>query len=319
MRAAFLKIRWKQLLRELASLGWWRAGIVLVVTGAALAAFYHWTRSASAALYANLFLGGAVLLVHLARRDKRFIQTAAGSLRQICLVEYLVFTAPFLVIGLGSAFWYETAALPFFYAAISGIGYTTGTKTMFLRRLPFVAAANFEWKAGMRLYFFAIFFLYVACLGFLGYAYVSLYLWWLLLALIIPFYQVCEPLDLLRAWELAPAPFLWRKLRVQLGTYGAFSTPFFVAYGLFHPAQAWIALLVWGLSAVNVAWFALAKYAAYEPAAPAQGGGVLATLVHLAMLIPMAGPFMALVPLVMVLRAFRRSLSHLKSYLHAYR
>lgn len=318
MAREFLRIRITQCWRELKALGWWRATVAGVGVLGGLTAFSAWTRHFPTSLYAFGGLLLCVAAIHFWRQDKDFMRVSQGSLFPVCLVEYLIFTAPFLLLVLLSPSWYLAPVAPVFYAILCRVSFSSRGKIRLIGALPFVAADNFEWKSGIRLNFWQILVFYAACLGFVRFPYVSLYLWWVLLVLIIPFYQEYEALDMLERWELAPAAFLHKKLTSQLKYYLLFSAPIFGAYILLHAGDIWIALAVWVLSAINLSWFILSKYASYQPARKMQGGNLVVTLVHLAMLIPMAGPFMIPVPLVLGLRAYRKSLHRLKPYLDAY-
>lgn len=318
MIAAFLRIRFLQLARELKALGWWRTVVVAALAVGVLAVFYNWTHRSRDTWYGSCGVALAVCAVHFARKDKAFLVAAAGSVFRVSVSEYLVFTAPFLLMGLFSAGWVYTLGLPFFYAALGALPVSRTRKIRLKRSLPFLSSENFEWRSGIRMNLWPLAALYLGCLGCIGYEYASLYLWWILLALVIPFYQENEPREMLESCELPPSSFLLRKLRGQLTDYGLISAPVFVGYAVFHPTEAWIAGIVWVLSAVNLSWFILSKYAAYEPARKPQGGQLVITMVHLAMLIPMAGPFMIPVPLVLAARAYRKSFHHLNIYLDAY-
>jgi hypothetical protein len=318
MITAFLRIRMLQLRRELAALGWWRVAVVAVVTAGVLRVFYGWTHRSQGSWHAAAGVALVVAAIHFARKDRRFLQLATASPFLVTWAEYVCFTAPFIVTGLFSPGWPYAAALPFFYLLLGAAPVTGRRLTARRWRLFFLSPRNFEWRAGIRANLWPLAALYAACLACLPYPYVSLYLWWILVALVIPFYQDAEPRQMLQAWEEPPRRFLRSKLGLQLKDYAIFSAPLMAGYMVFHPSGAWIAAAVWVLSAVNISWFVLAKYAAYEPVTRTGAGQLLMTLVHLAMLIPLAGPFMIPVPLVLALVAYRKSLRRLNPYLDAY-
>lgn len=318
MIAGFLTIRFRQLRRELAALGWWRAVLVVVAAAGLVAVFYR-VMCRALAPYGAAALVACVAFVHLSRTDKRFILLTTASFFGLCLSEYLLFTAPFILAGLCSPGRTYMLFVPPAYAALCLVQWLPDRQLRLRARMPSLRGENFEWMSGIRQNIWPLAALYIACLGFVAFPYVSLYLWWLLMTVLISFYQEYEPLELLGCWELPPSAFLRKKLAVQLATYGWFSAPLFVTYSIVHPSGALIALGVWALSAISLSGFVLAKYAGYRPGEKVPGGSLLLTLVHLALLIPLAGPFIIPVPLALAARACYKSVYRLKPYLDAYR
>lgn len=314
----FLRLRILQIRRELLQLGWWRAGILLVICFFGGVALYQQLRLFPRCLYVTGLLAIAVGMIHLSRKDKTFVLMTGESPARIFFAEYAVFSVPVFILMLLTPFWYLPLALLATYAGLSVLYYRPYQKTGFTRSFSFLPPDNFEWESGIRINFWVLLLLYLAAIGFSVYAYVSLYILWLLVAVIASFYQECEPLQILGTWEMPPREFVHRKVRSHLKCYLVFCAPIILAYVICHPRTSWLAVLVVVLSCVNLSFFILSKYAIYEPQRKLTANATLVSVIHLFMLVPMAGPFLFPVPLVMGIRAYRKSLHQLKYYLNAY-
>lgn len=318
MIRSFISIRLLQGFRELKTLGWWRVAVLLVVMLGAAIAFYRQMQLFPGCLYAAGVVAAVVSVIHLSRKDQKFMLLTGSVPLKIYLAEYTFFSLPVLLIMVFSPHWYLAPALVVWYLGLSRVYRVPLRKIRSIRTFPLIPRDNFEWRSGIRTNLWPLLVLYLLCLGFLSYAYVSLFVLWILMAFIIPFYQEFEPLEILGCWELDPRAFLRKKITSHLWFFLLVTAPVMVGYGLFHPGEAWIALVVWLLSLINLAFFILSKYAAYTPGGKMPGGNFPVSLVHLSMLVPVAGPFLFPLPLLMGIRAYRKSLVTLKPYLDVY-
>lgn len=269
-------------------------------------------------LYVTGFLILVVFSIHLFRKDKHFILTTGSSPMWIYISEYTFFTLPLLLVMLISSHWYCVFLLFPVYLIISLFNYMPKSKMLHRNPFIFIPDQNFEWKAGVRKNLWIILFIYLLAIGLLYYKYASLIILWLLLAVIASFYQECEPLNILELQELPSNRFISHKIKLHLKSYMLFSSPIIVGSLLLHPDTTWIALFIFVLSLVNLSLFILSKYALYEPRRNLSANNFLNTLIHLSILIPVVGPFLFPIPLLMSIRAYKRSLYNLKYYLDAY-
>ncbi|HEX5555884.1 MAG TPA: hypothetical protein VFX43_21755 [Chitinophagaceae bacterium] len=315
MIGRFLKIRILQVGRELSSLGWWRTVVLLAVLAVGGIAIYRQTGLYPNCLYVTAVAALVVLGIHLYRKDKEFILLTGTDPMKIYVAEYAFFSVPVFILMLFTEHWYCAILLLAVYFLLSLIRYTPGKKTRTGYAPAIIPRDNFEWMAGIRGNLPVILVLYVAALGLLIYPYASIFVLWLLLGLIASFYQWCEPSDILQLAELPPKGFIRRKLKSHLKGYLFFSAPILIGYVIFQPATAWVALVIYAISFINLAFFILSKYAVYQPCHSSPAGNVLTSVIHFCMFVP----FLLPLPLLMCLRAYKKSQHQLKEYLDAYR
>lgn len=310
----FLWIRLLQLQRSFATLSWWHWVFMGVFGSLFGAILYRQMNVYPNGLYATGFLVLILISVHTYRTDSAFISLTGINYRKIFTAEYIFFSLPVLIIIFFSTGWYGGFIL---LAACFGIPFIPFYNSQRIRKphsVWFIPPDNFEWNAGMRKNGWYFLVLYPVGLALLFYPYASLFILWLMLSMVASFYIECESWPVLQGKELAPARFLKEKLTTHLKLYCLLSLPLVVGYMIFHFSTAWVALLVYVISMINVAFFILSKYAVYSPNEKLSSNNIIVSLVHLCMVIP----FLLPLPLLMSIRAYRKSLANLENYLDAY-
>ncbi|TAM99275.1 MAG: hypothetical protein EPN39_06995 [Chitinophagaceae bacterium] len=314
----FLKIRLIQLKRELISLGWWR--VILICLFVILSGWfiYKEMKIFPGCYYITGFIGLITAMIHIYRKDKIFILITGAETLKIYFAEYAFFSIPVLVLMALTIHWYCLFALLCFDFVLSFINYTPQQKNRGGYTFSFIPKDNFEWISGIRKNSWFLSGLYLLALALLKYPYASLFILWIMLAIIASFYKECEPFDIINLSELPPKLFILQKLKLHFKSYFVFSIPILAGYCIFHIQTVWEALIIFVLSLINLSLFILSKYAVYEPKQDLSANNLLVTLIHLCMLVPVIGQFLFPVPLLMSIRAYRKSLHNLNLYLDAY-
>ena len=313
-RVRFFTVRWRQLMREAAAVGGWRLLILLAITAAVALLLYQQMQVFPNCLVVTGLLTGCLAAVHLQRNDLFFIDTTGLSVRGVLRTEYIVGSLPALLLLFLSPYPYCGFILLAAGLFLPFLRFRKSKGLRGVRPVPWIPHQNFEWIAGLRKNRWLLLPLYGGALLLLPYAYVSLFLWWLMTTVVSSFYSECEPQLFLQLPEQPPARFLKDKLRLHLRVYAVCSLPVLGGYLIFHPADAWVVVLAYLFSLINLTFFLLSKYAAYVPDQKHTGQTNLASLLHLLMLVP----FLCPLPLVMSIRAYAKAKQNLKPYLHAY-
>ena len=311
-----IKIRFMQIYREIRDMGIIRAVFLMAAIVPLAALFLYHCLSIQGYNYAIPCVVLAVIfIIHHNRKDYFFLSKLSVSPAWIFIVEYLVFSAPLLVLLfiLGQymqALMYIVLLLVICLVKPSPKGARTKTYNAWVKHIP---AAIFEWRCGVRvsLPFILIFY----CLGLAG-----IYSIWLsavsivFLSLIsITFYGSNESQKILAATEQSTDAFLRCKLGRHVKYWVLFLLPLFLA--AFVHYQYWAYILAAFAAAVNLLIFnILAKYAYYRQAST----GVLSQFVSsLALLCSVILPLSIFVFLTNIVLYFKAK-NNLNYYLNAY-
>jgi hypothetical protein len=170
----------------------------------------------------------------------------------------------------------------------------------------------FEWKAGVRKYFFLF-------IGVWGLGLVSSYFVagvpiaiFILGVIVISFYEKFEPLQILLANELGAGKFLAFKLRNHLLAFTILITPFVLAYSAFNPQYYYIPLIEILIFAILLIYTILLKYAFYRPDADSAATQVFSMIGIVCIFVPI------FIPLVLLLsiKFFFQAKKNLNFYLN---
>lgn len=252
--------------------------------------------------------------IHINRKDKKFVTSIVSRPGLLFFVEYVILSIPFLVIILISDYWYYSILYFPIYFAIVLINYTPKNKAKFTGISKIIPLNNFEWIAGFRKYFWLILILYFIAAALLFINYVSLFFLWLILGIISSFYQECEPVNIIQLDELPVNSFIIKKLKDHIGIYLLFALPLITGYCLFNIETAWIALIFYFLSTINLCFFILVKYSFYKPDKTLIAYRIFAAIAQCGIIFP----FLLLVPLIMCFRQYKIAKLNLEKYLDAY-
>ena len=310
----FIKVRLLQLKREVILLGPFYTLFFLGLFTFAGLVLHRQMNLLPNAYYALAIISLLPLSIQLTRNDKRFVATTANRPHLVYFFEYIFFSIPIIIVMLLSQHGHLTFLLLPIYYIIALIEYQPRRRKGIIPYSRFLPADNFEWIAGFRRYGWYILPVYVLALAFIPAKFVSLLLLWLILGIISSFYQEGEPLTILMAKEIPARKFIRQKLRNHLKLYSLFSLPIIPGYSLLNWETAWVALLLFLLSIINVCFFILSKYSHYVPNTKIKSNNISIGLALISMLIPFFLPL----PLLMSIRAYAKSKNNLKQYLDAY-
>lgn len=275
-------------------------------------------RSSPSCYYMIGLISATALFIQIYRKDKRFLSTTGMDTFKIYFSEYTFFSIPLLILIAFSPCWYCLFILPALFAVISLVTFSPNRKIQTLYTLPFIPYTNFEWISGMRKNLWSVLILYLLAFYLFRYPYASLFVLWIMLGIIASFYKECEPFNIINLSELPPKKFIHTKLKLHLRLYILFTLPIMVGYCIFQIQTAWAALIIFVLLLINLSLFIVSKYAIYKPTKILSANNSLITVIHMCMIIPVIGQFLFPVPLLMSIRAYRKSLHNLKQYLDAY-
>lgn len=265
MLQSILKIRYKQLIREVANLGLTRVFLVFLVFGFGVLFLYHQPEQLRNVLFGFLFL---IVSIHWHRKDKRFLKVISKEPILIYFVEYSVLSLPLLGFFVGFQKW---LLLPLTFLGILLICLTSFFNFNFQKKglnnfiLAAIPSQYFEWKSGVRKYFWSLLGLFL--LGIFGSwnIYVVPAVLFIYSVLVALFFQEGESRLLIEIQELSAKKFLLQKLSSNLALFTLTSLLFVVLFLIFHSHYWYIILMEYFISYCLVVFAITQKYAKYQP------------------------------------------------------
>lgn len=250
-------IRSKQGFRWVQSLGWIRFFILLL-------------SSISIFLIPILpfFVTATILLlVHISRKDKRFLKFTKVPAYQVFLIEYLTISLPALLYGvLSQQWWYLLLLIPLIVLPGLPLSYNKSVKNSFLP-VDYIPLKLFEWRSGIRKapYLYLALYILLLVTGF-KIRYVHMLSLIIIALLILPGnYMNCEPFQFLEVYNKPACLFLIEKFLYAILGYSVLAGPF-ILLSLIEQLSEWYITAGFLLAAIfiiaNVVWN---KYANYDP------------------------------------------------------
>lgn len=311
MNGTLLYIRYRQIIRELKSLGLYLlpvAGLVLLLIWFS----FHLFQQTPAAYYYSTLIVFSCLSLQFMRKDKTFVYQHIERPHQEIFGEYVVLTLPFTLTSLLTSNWYCFPLIILCLWIVPFFRFTLKQQTYLKDLSSIIPASNFEWISGFRKSFMLIVPVYLLALGLSFFRIVPLFLLWFITAQIISFYNEPESLQILREGDKKPVSFLWNKLKTHTGYMLLFYAPVLLLSMLFNPGD-WLIDLLFLCSQVSLLGFAICmKYKYYEPDNMSIAGKIVVAII----LITSVVPFLFPVPLLMAVYYFGKATSNLKQYLH---
>jgi hypothetical protein len=255
---------------------------------------------------------GVVLMIHIRRKDFRFMQSIVPQPGRLYMAEYLVFSLPMSLVFITEARYFHLLG---FLTVVVLIAFIPPPKAVAVERasgLSAIPRGMFEWQSGIRKSRIVLALFYLP--GLFGFyqvwlAAVSLFM---ITMIVVSFYSEYEPRNMLVAGDGTAAGFLSHKIARHAGLFAACMLPQLLAV-LIHPEILLVALGYF-LASVNLVIFSiLLKYYQYRPAA---FSGAHQMVTSLACLISLILPAAAII-LVVNLFLWAGALRNLKYYLHA--
>lgn len=295
MVVEILNIRLRQAYRIISQIGLFRTVFLFGFMASFLVFLFLKTKGSHyEEIMSGLFLV-SVLFIHIKRKDKEFLEIHAPRPQQVFFAEYFLFSAPMLVSLLYKNLWEYLVIFLLVLTLVSFLKVNpkkSSLNSVFQEQIP---DDNFEWKSGMRKYFWLFVVLWplgLVASFFVASVPVTVFL---LGAIVLSFYEKPEPLQLLIAVELNTRRFLVKKTKNHLLAFFVLVLPLVMAFILFHPRYYYIPLLEVAIFLMLLVYTILLKYAYYQPGRESAAVKTFTMIGSICLIIPV------LVPLILVL------------------
>lgn len=313
MELTLLKIRFKQLSRELDDLGVFYGLFYLALGIIFILVSYKLYQQPENAYLPALAVVAVVFYIHNIRKDKQFVFLHLINPISTIFIEYLVFTLPFTFPALLSKQYYYFPLIILFIFLIANLNYKFKIKKPNVKPSLFIHAKSFELISGIRQYYPVFIFTYLLAISFCWLSFLPLFFLWILTTLIISFYQECESLNVLKTGGETSGEFLKNKIVSQSKFLILLFTPI-LFINLFFNSEFWYVNIIFLILQLLILAFAiLYKYSVYEPNKNFSGSSIIVSFVSLSGLIP----FLLPIPLIMCIRNLSKAKQNLKRYIHA--
>ncbi|MPQ47728.1 hypothetical protein GCQ56_12005 [Marinifilum sp. N1E240] len=314
MVKALMWIRVKQTYRAIVQIGLFRSvflfGLLFFV--GSLLNSYSSDRSYSQFISVGFIL--LLLSIHIKRGDKLFLKSHFSNFRILLLIEYLLLSLPVLSLFLIHLQWISFLELCGGIVLVSLIEFTTKHRILNSRLQAAIPADSFEWKAGVRKYFFIIIavwiFAFIASFN-IGVVPLAIFI---LGFITFSFYEECESYQVLLLHELNAKQFLLLKVKRQLLLFSVMVTPLILMFLIFHFDKWYIPIAEYVIFIFLHIYVIVTKYAFYEPNTKSPAAQMFGAFGALGCFIPV------FIPLVWVLtiRHYLKSIDKLNFYLNDY-
>ncbi len=239
---------------------------ILVAAGALLYFCYGLYSHPVYAMYCMAFIYIACWKFHLQRRDKLFVYTHLPRPYLELYSEYFVFTLPLTLPCIVTAqwWWFPVFSALLLLLPLQKKSFTQ--KAYFKNISRLIPAPQFEIISGFRKSFGSLILLYAIALAFSGIQLLPLFLLWFLSIMIVGFYSVCEPLNLLQSGSYSnSSTFLRKKVSSQLFIYFICYLPIILIHAFSHPEWFWVSILWLPSLLCLIAYSIFLKYSLYTP------------------------------------------------------
>ena len=313
MVTEIIHIRIKQIIRILFQIGIFR--VIFLFALLAFALFYLFNVLSEKSSGMLIILGGyalLILLIHIKRKDKIFLNIYAKRTQSIFFVEYLLFSFPLIIPLIYYGLWIY---LSFFILCLFLISFLnieikkSSINSIFQRVIP---DSIFEWKAGIRKYLIP--FVVIWFVGFLTSFFVaSVPIVIVILGImILNFYELNEPLQILLADELNAKRFLIKKIKNHLLLFSILIMPLALLFVIFNHEYYYILLIEYVIFSVLISYTILLKYAFYQPNIKSGAMQIFTTIGVISLFIPVFIPLI----LILSIKFLFQASNNLKFYLY---
>lgn len=306
MISLILKLRLRQLIRELQALG----PIYTLILFAGVIAFFKFSYLSiySFQNISLLIVGWSALLltIHVKRKDKRFLSRLSFPSNYIFFTEYLMISLPVVII---TARCFPILIVPFLIFAflLSLFNLRNERSKASTRNFSFIPSQLFEWKAGIRSISFTMFIsIYLFCyVGFL-FPYVSLVVCWILNSIICSFYQQTESRFIIRSIASNSRQLVLRRILLAIKAQAILLLPIHILYAIIYNDQIIISMVAYLLFMIILVFCIISKYAFYEPNQSGGPSSIYLGLGQLSVFIPILIPLPVLLSIVWYPKAIKK-------------
>jgi hypothetical protein len=314
MAGVYLKMRLKQLYRELSNVGFFRVLLLLVFVGLAGLYLFKAAKSPQNASYLSIGFFLVLASLHFNRKDLTFMTLYISNYKWILFVEYLMLLAPVLVILATYNHTLPLLLLTLSTILLANLRWRPQKQAGSQWLVQHIPAQCFEWKAGIRQSgIIIVLFEIIALLAspFIGSIPIALFI----IGLIpLNFYNYAEPSQILMASQVSPNRFLFQKIRYALMLYSSISLPLILLYIVVHNSLWYIPIIEFVAFSTVFCYVITLKYSFYEPNQRLDAVQAFSTLGAVSLLIPFFLPVIWL----LTIRFYFKSKSRINYYLHDY-
>ena len=265
MIKSLIKIRLLQLYRGFAGAGFLRIIILVGLIIALLISIYAHTLKQSGAYFVMAAGIIVVFLIQISRKDKTFLKCCFNRHKSVYLVEYLIVSFPILLVLFLNTQWQVLIIYLISLLFVIQINITHKQRSLNSTLQKIIPSKAFEWKAGMRKTLLMVIPVWLITFGtsfFIASVPVGIFFMGII---ILSFYEMCEPLQMIMLFEKKPRLFLWDKIKYNVTMFSVLTMPLIFVFIIFHP-QIWYIPVVEYVAFVSIyIYVILVKYAFYVP------------------------------------------------------
>jgi hypothetical protein len=286
MIRVYLKMRVKQLYRELSGVGLIRVLFLLALGVLACLFLVRAAQSVQNAIYLTLGIFTGLASLHFKRNDLKFMIINFKNYKHIILAEYLVFLIPVFALLVYNHQPLPIVILLFLTTLLTTLNWRPKKQTGFQWIVQHIPHQSFEWKAGLRQS--AAFILLLQLIALLASSFIGTIPIILFIIGLIPlnFYNYGEPYQMLLASEAGPNRFLFRKITSALALYSTISLPILILFLIRHPNYWYIPVVEYVAFGTVYCYVILLKYSFYKPNQRLDSVQAFSTIGSLALIIP---------------------------------
>ena len=314
MIQAFIKLRFRQILRATKGLGLIRIIVLIVLLALSLASLFMQTEQTPNSFYFTGIYLTIIALIQVNRHDKRFMQIHFSNYKLIFLTEYLLLMLPLFTCLIYNNQRISLISSIVLTSLIINLDLKIRQKSLNTSIQKMIPSDCFEWKGGVRKTLVLIVALWIIGLGtsfFIGSVPIVLFI---LGILPWSFNEKSEPIQMILAYELGPVKFLRYKIKMQLNLFSILSIPLIIAFILFHPDKWYIPIAEYFIFINSYIYIILTKYAFYQPNNKSTGAQAWVAIGAMGMIIPVFIP----VVWFLSIRFYFKSRTNLNFYLNDY-
>jgi hypothetical protein len=323
-----IKIRVAQLVRLLGEIGLGRLLFLFILLAILMYLAYKWLADPTRFLPLAIFSGIALLLIHLGRKDKRFLSLYARRPYRVFASEYMVLVLPFMVIGALHGHLQEMLCLPGIALVVPLLflrkEFQVGIPAIKFLLNPFRASGHyalnirvpirhplaFEWIAGLRQTFIIFVLAYALFLGFSFKPTVGVVGMLVLSVIVTNFYNHGEAREYIECFANSPKAFMAKKLLLNSKYMFLAILPLALVSVAFHPDTWYLVLGAMVLALLVQAIAIIFKYGLFTENADLSRNGMIVFFNVFCTLVPFFWPL----PIIMGTRYYFKALRNLKPY-----
>ena len=310
----FIKIRCKQILRATNGLGLFRIIFLIGLFGIIVFGLFMQTAKTPNSYLAVCAYMMIIMMIQVKRMDKQFFKIHFINSKLILLMEYSLLVTPLFICLIFHKQWTLTISIIVLISLIVNVDFKSRQKSLNTAIQGLIPSSCFEWKSGVRKTLVLMFAFWIIGLGtsfFVGSIPVVLFI---LGIFPFTFYEKCEPIQMLLAYEKGTNWFLIHKIKIHIVLFTTLSIPLIIAFLLFHPDKWYIPVIEYFILINSHIYVILTKYAFFQPNSKSSGAQAFGLIGAIGMIIPVFIPLIWLLSI----RFYFKSRENLNFYLNDY-